>query len=101
MLAARLQSSPPHDPQPSPLHRQPLARPRGGQDTYNRNRATVRRRLEGKEVNKPQFYECGICGCWHNVEWNGDCRQDDARFSPDDLDEKYGPLGWDSVDMPD
>ena len=48
----------------------------------------------------PEFYECGICGCWHSALWNGDCREDDARFATDKLDEKYGPFGWEAVEMP-
>ncbi len=48
----------------------------------------------------PKFYECGICGHWHSLEWNGDCREDDARFFTSDLDERYGPFGWEAVDMP-
>ena len=27
-----------------------------------------------------KFYECGICDCYHLWEWNGDCREDAARF---------------------
>ena len=49
-------------------------------------------RLERKELakSKPQFYECGICGQYHSIKWNGDCRQDNARFNPEDLDAKFG-----------
>ncbi len=48
----------------------------------------------------PQFYECGICSHWHNVEWDGDCREDDVRFTINDIDDKYGPYGWEEVEMP-
>lgn len=27
------------------------------------------------------IYECGICGAFHYVEWNGDCRDDENRFN--------------------
>jgi len=49
---------------------------------------------------KPQFYECGICSCYHPANWDGDCRQDDTRFAADDLDKRYGLDGWEEVDMP-
>ena len=49
---------------------------------------------------KPEFYECGICSCWHSAAWNGDCREDAARFFPDDLGERYGADGWREVPMP-
>jgi hypothetical protein len=44
------------------------------------------------------FYECGICGSWHPWEWAGDCRQDDARFPADLLDQFYG-VTWELRDM--
>ena len=53
------------------------------------------------ELGMPQFYECGICGQYHSVDWNGDCRDDLARFNADWLDEEYGWNGWTEVDMPD
>ena len=31
------------------------------------------------------FYECGICSCIHLWNWNGDCRENAARFNLDDL----------------
>lgn len=48
----------------------------------------------------PRFYECGICGAMHSADWDGDCRQDDARFDVEMLDERYGINGWTEVDMP-
>jgi hypothetical protein len=49
----------------------------------------------------PQFYDCGICDAYHPAQWNGDCRDDSARFFPELLDEHYsGPEGWEEVDMP-
>ena len=53
-----------------------------------------------KDGKVPQFYECGICSAWHSASWDGDCREDDARFNPEDMDEKYGPFGWEVVEMP-
>lgn len=50
---------------------------------------------------RPSYYECGICGHLHPTNWNGDCRQDSARFTAEHLDEKYGPEGWTETDMPD
>jgi len=49
---------------------------------------------------KPKFYECGICGAWHRLEWDGDCREDAARFFADDLDQELGLDGWEAVAMP-
>lgn len=53
------------------------------------------------DAPKPTYYECGICGAWHNARWEGDCRQDDARFMLEDLDAKHGPDGWEAIDMED
>lgn len=47
-----------------------------------------------------EFYQCGICDCYHPRQWNGDCRDDKNRFAVDQLDEKYGPDGWTEVEMP-
>lgn len=50
---------------------------------------------------KPQYYECGICGCWHSAQWNGDCREDEARFpGPEVFDILHGRDGWEEVPMP-
>jgi len=48
-----------------------------------------------------QFYECGICGHYHPIEWDGDCRDDTNRFSGNQLDDKFGQDGWEEVPMPD
>jgi hypothetical protein len=46
-----------------------------------------------------QYYECGICSCFHPIEWDADCRDDANRFAMDELDEKHkGEWSW--VDMP-
>jgi hypothetical protein len=47
---------------------------------------------------KPKFYECGICNSYHPVLWDGDCRDDENRFNHDDLNDKYGFIGW--VEIP-
>lgn len=31
------------------------------------------------------FYECGICEALHPWDWNGDCREDAARFHLDTI----------------
>lgn len=46
----------------------------------------------------PQFYDCGICGHYHPVNWDGDCRDDANRFNPDQLDARFGENGWEEVD---
>lgn len=48
----------------------------------------------------PKFYRCGICDQWHSAAWDGDCREDDARFNVEDIDAKYGEDGWLEVAMP-
>lgn len=47
----------------------------------------------------PSYYECGICGHYHPLEWNGDCRDDSNRFTQDELTEKHG-MDWTEVPMP-
>jgi hypothetical protein len=48
----------------------------------------------------PKFYSCGICGSYHSIDWDGDCREDQARFDPEQLDAAHGVTGWEEVDMP-
>jgi len=55
----------------------------------------------GKLNALPKFYQCGICSCYHPLEWDGDCRDDANRFAMDQLDDRFGPYGWDEVEMPD
>jgi hypothetical protein len=38
----------------------------------------------------PVYYDCGICGHFHPIAWNGDCRDDANRFTHDDLETKHG-----------
>ena len=47
----------------------------------------------------PRFYECGICSAWHPTVWDGDCREDAARFFPEDFDERFGQDSWEEVPM--
>lgn len=47
-----------------------------------------------------KFYECGICNSYHPAIWDGDCREDENRFSIDQIDALYGPYGWEEVPMP-
>lgn len=47
----------------------------------------------------PKYYRCGICECFHPLEWNGDCRDDENRFTPDELNDKHGGFGWEEVEM--
>jgi hypothetical protein len=49
-------------------------------------------------AQKPQYYHCGICEQYHAIGFNGDCRQDSARFFIEDLDALHGALGWDEVE---
>lgn len=48
----------------------------------------------------PVFYDCGCCGHYHPINWDGDCRDDANRFTADALDEKYGSEGWSEVMSP-
>lgn len=47
----------------------------------------------------PTYYECGICSCLHDARWDGDCRQDNARFNLEDLDALHGDNGWNEIAM--
>lgn len=48
-------------------------------------------------VDLALFYSCGICGCYHPVGFDGDCREDDSRFAAGELDEQFGVDGWAEV----
>ena len=50
-------------------------------------------------IRRPTYYYCGICDQYHDVHFNGDCREDSARFNPEDLDAKHGAFGWDEIPM--
>lgn len=51
---------------------------------------------------KPRFYLCGICEHLHPASWDGDCRDDNNRFTYDELDKQYGEQdeGWECVPTP-
>ena len=59
-------------------------------------------------MNKPAFYECGVCGFFHPGGWEGDCARHkdyrasgvEIRFTPEDLDEQYGDVGWVEINPP-
>lgn len=52
-------------------------------------------------IMENKFYECGCCGCYHPVNWDGDCRDDENRFAADELDAKFGGSQfWVEVDQP-
>ncbi len=45
-----------------------------------------------------QVYECGCCDCYHLCGFTGDCRDDANRFTTAQLDERFGPCGWEVFD---
>lgn len=74
---------------------------------HNRTGNTFQRPLPVSEVDRfppatptPRFYECAICGAMHFETFDGDCRQDDARFFVEQLDAHYDRDGWQEIDMP-
>ena len=48
---------------------------------------------------KPVYYDCEICGYFHPINWNGDCRDDANRFSYDQLDAKHGVNGYEILTL--
>ena len=50
---------------------------------------------EGRPV---PVYECGTCGAYHRIGFLGDCRNDEERLGPDQLDKLYGPRGWEVLE---
>ncbi len=65
-------------------------------------RAAIDKATDGAQLaHKPTYYECGICSAYHSVTWNGDCREDAARFNPEDLNIKHGQFGWEEAAMED
>ncbi len=41
-----------------------------------------------------KFYECGICSCIHPWDWDGDCRENAARFNLEDMMDDDELLSW-------
>lgn len=37
-------------------------------------------RVTTPDVEGEEFYECGCCGAYHRVGFNGDCRDDNERI---------------------
>lgn len=52
-------------------------------------------------LQKPQFYECGCCSHHHPANWDGDCRDDEHRYSLNRLEDEFGNDGWEEVPQPD
>lgn len=49
--------------------------------------------------NEHVLYECGICSCYHQWGWNGDCRQDAYRYgSPEEYAKSKG-IGVNHVEV--
>ena len=44
------------------------------------------------------YEECGQCGGFHRIGYMGDCRNNDERFTADQLDDIHGPMGWDYIE---
>jgi hypothetical protein len=53
----------------------------------------------GKQTNPPTFVLCGCCEHYHAANWFGDCRDDDHRFTTDQLEQKYGREGEGWIEM--
>lgn len=47
------------------------------------------------------FEECGCCGGLHSRMYAGECRDNDQRFTCDQLDDLYGEGGWELVALED
>jgi hypothetical protein len=42
-----------------------------------------------------KFVECGSCGEFHRADYWGDCRNDEERYSLEDLEEmEYPDIEW-------
>lgn len=53
---------------------------------------------KGYDTQLPQFYTCGTCDHYHRKGYLDDCRNDEERFTADELDEKFGAEGWEEID---
>jgi hypothetical protein len=49
-------------------------------------------------LQKPKYYECGICGQIHPWGFDGDCRDDVNRFNLEDLETRHGVDGFELVE---
>jgi hypothetical protein len=43
---------------------------------------------------KVYYVDCDICGHFHSEDWDGDCRDNTARYTVEELDAKHGANGW-------
>ena len=43
-----------------------------------------------------RFYHCGICDYYHREKWDGDCREDAARFDLEKIEQRYRSA-WEEV----
>jgi hypothetical protein len=50
--------------------------------------------------NPPQYYQCPICDLYHEITYAGDCRDNDTRFDPAELDQRFGMFGWQECELP-
>ena len=53
------------------------------------NRARLGGLMNKKEISNDVFRECGCCGMFHPIDFEGDCRDDNNRFSLDELPDDY------------
>ena len=47
-------------------------------------------------MTQQHYVECGCCGYYHRSDYYGDCRNDEERFTGQDLDDKG--VDWGLVD---
>lgn len=47
----------------------------------------------------PKYFQCGCCEQMHSVNFFGDCRNNEERFNPEDLDVRHGRDGWEETDQ--
>ena len=41
--------------------------------------------MKGENLKDNLFFECGCCGQFHPIDFEGDCRDDNNRFTIDEL----------------
>jgi hypothetical protein len=44
-----------------------------------------------------KFYHCTLCWHYHPASYASDCSSDGNRFTSGQLDELYGPDGWEEI----
>lgn len=50
---------------------------------------------EKQTEKKAMYKECGICGHFHPLDFDGDCRDDETRFTAEAIDSVHGVGNWD------